>query len=178
MSLSCISGTMGQSKVRNSKTSRKQQSRWAGTCNLLVWARPIEPNVWSVLGVICTRHTFACCYLSRGLVADGKGELLIKGRDLGIMLVVDISRLFPADAPATSEQQLLFWVRVYKLSANLSFISRELVEIVILLQKDTLASYALSLLLPNSRGISPLSAISLRTFSAVFIASTPAGTPQ
>lgn len=38
--------------------------------------------------------------------------------------------------------------------------------------------YALSLLLPNSRGISPLSAISLRTFSAVFIASTPAGTPQ
>lgn len=39
-------------------------------------------------------------------------------------------------------------------------------------------SYARSLLFPSSRGISPFSAMSLRTFSAVFIASTPAGTPQ
>lgn len=38
--------------------------------------------------------------------------------------------------------------------------------------------HALSLWLPNSRCASPFSAISLRTFSAVFMASTPAGTPQ
>lgn len=40
------------------------------------------------------------------------------------------------------------------------------------------ARYARSLLSPNSRAISPFSAISLSTLSAVFIASTPAGTPQ
>jgi hypothetical protein len=42
----------------------------------------------------------------------------------------------------------------------------------------TFVNQALSLLLPISRGISPFSAISFKTFSAVFIASTPAGTPQ
>jgi hypothetical protein len=42
----------------------------------------------------------------------------------------------------------------------------------------TFIDHALSLLLPISRGISPFSAISFKTFSAVFIASTPAGTPQ
>lgn len=41
-----------------------------------------------------------------------------------------------------------------------------------------IAIYAFSLLLPSSRGASPFSAISLSTFSAVFMASTPAGTPQ
>lgn len=38
--------------------------------------------------------------------------------------------------------------------------------------------YARSLFSPNSLCASPFSAISLSTFSAVFIASTPAGTPQ